>query len=211
MKYYNGLGGFAQTCEELDATTYEELVAFNYCLASDYMTAIFMEDFEDLGCINPLLLDDILKWYIAGGESIEFCDIEKIKKGLMITSKGRTLVDAAIDEKNDFLAVTFICNGNRDPRLYALCATLDCWSGLLNYRPGMKKDEYLAFLKSVFTFIDEDYGQTNGKEKAEMLSIIKNNILSIKSTKEIGTISADDIGEYQFIKDIRKIRGRVDE
>ena len=69
----------------------------------------------------------------------------------------------------------------------------------------------MAFLKSVFTFIDEDYLQTNGKEKAEMLSIIKNNILSIKSTKEIGTISADDIGEYQFIKDIRKIRGRVDE
>lgn len=203
-EYYNDLGGFAESPEVLEEGTEEAQEAFNYCLARDYINAIYDEDFESLGCIDSYLLDDILMWYEIGGGSLDSEEEHKIRTGQVITSKDRTLVEAVLKERNDWLASTFICNGNHDPRLYALCVTEDEWKGLLNSNSSMNRLEYLQFLRDVFDLVEEEYGNASGEGKIKMLSCIRSNISGIGYNKrELGKIHFDDIGSYQFVKDAR--------
>lgn len=199
------LGGFAESPDVLEEGTEEAQEAFNYCLASDYIDAIYGEDFESLGCIDHCLLDDILMWYQLGGGSLSLEDEEKIMRGNVITNGGRTLLEAVLEDRNDCLARTFICNGNNDSRLYALCVVEDEWAGLLNSHSDMNRLDYLQFLKGIFDLVEEDYAKTSGEDKIRMISCIRKNIMSIRFSKEIGPIKiSDDIGSYQFVKDINR-------
>lgn len=56
----------------------------------------------------------------------------------------KSLVDAAIKKRNDYLAFTFILNGNHNSRRYALCVKEDKYYGLLNANTHINKDVYLA-------------------------------------------------------------------
>lgn len=203
--YYFDLGGFAESPDVLEEETEEAQEAFNFCLASDYLAAIYDEDFESLGEIDNYLLENVFMWYGIGGGSLASDEEDRIKTGLVITSKKRTLVEAVLEEKHDYLASTFIINGNHDPRLYALCITEDEWRGILNSDSKMNRLEYLQFLRDVFDIVEETYSSASGEEKIRMLSCIKTNIAGIGyNKKNIGKIDFDDIGSYQFVKEARK-------
>ncbi len=203
-EYQFALGGFAERADVLEEKTEEAQVAFNFCLAEDYIHAMYDEDFEDLGMMDALLLDDILMWYVRGGGVLEESQVEAIRTGRIITSKQRELVDAVIEDRNDCFAFTFIINGNKDSRLFALCVEEDEYHGLLHADIHTKKDDYLEFLKGIFECIDTDYATLTGENKIKVLSVIKDNVLSIRFPKEIGPIQISDVGRYQFVKDISR-------
>ena len=117
----NELGGFAENETDIDGG-YDEFIAFNYCLACDYYWALKNEDFEEIGDISDCTLDQICYWLNYDGKigkDIE-SDISKIKNGTMITNYGRTLAEAIIDKKVNYLAYWFIVNGNNNYKLYKL-------------------------------------------------------------------------------------------
>ncbi len=203
-EYCFDLGGFAESPDVLEEGTEEAQVAFNFCLAMDYINAIYDEDFESLGAVDNYLLDNILTWYEIGGGKLSLEKVHDIKVGSVITSKNRPLVEAVLEDRNDFLARTFIGNGNNDPRLYALCVTEDEWMGILNSDSSMNRLEYLQFLRGVFDIVEESYSSVSGEVKIKMLSCIKENISSIKYNREMGPLKLTDVGSYQFIKDMKK-------
>ena len=202
--YYFDLGGFAESPDVLEEGTEEAQEAFNYCLASDYMTAIYSEDFESLGAMDNYLLNNILMWYEIGGGSLDSDEEDRIRTGQVVTIKNRSLIEAVLEDRNDYWARTFICNGNHDSRLYALCVTEDEYRGILNSDSKMNRLEYLQFLRDIFNIVEETYSLASGEEKIRMLSCIRTNISGIGyNKKNIGKIYFDDIGSYQFVKDAR--------
>lgn len=65
--------------------------------------------------------------------------------------------------------------------------------------------DYMQFLKGIFDLVEEDYAGAREEDKIRMLSCIRKNIISIRFSKEIGPIKInDDIGSYQFVKDIKR-------
>lgn len=201
------LGGFAEEPDVLEEGTEEALEAFNFCLASDYIEAIYDEDFESIGLIDSDLLNNIFMWYEIGGGEISEEEEKAIRNGTFITNKGRRLVDAVLEDRNDYFALTFIHNNNHDPRLYALCVEEDEWLGLLSSDSSMSKDEYLDFLRNIFNLIDQDYGEASIEGKIRMLTSIKTNLSNLRYAKSYGKIKITDIGSYQFVKDMKKNRG----
>lgn len=124
-KYENSneieLGGFAENEDDIDGG-YDEFVAFNCCLAYDYYWAFKNENFEAIGDISDDTMDQICYWLNYDGKigkDIE-SDIDKIKSGKMITNYARTLAEAIIAKKVNYLAFWFIVNGNDNPGLYEL-------------------------------------------------------------------------------------------
>lgn len=114
------LGGFAENESVIDGG-YEEFVAFNYCLACDYIDAMYMEDFEAIGEISDYTLEQISYWYTYCMESKEAIEeMIKIEQGLIITINNRTFIDALVENNIDYLAYLFIGEGNNDKRLYEL-------------------------------------------------------------------------------------------
>lgn len=198
------LGGFAESPDVLEEETEEAQEAFNFCLASDYIAAIYTEDFESLGCVDSYLLDQILMWYEVGGGELTDEEIYAIRNGSVITKKNRSLVEAVLEDRNDCLANTFILNGNHNPKLYALCITEDEWRGLLNSDDDMGRREYLDFLKDVFDSVEDNYSSASSDDKLRMLTSLRINLSSIRYNGEIGKISLTDIGSYQFVKDIKR-------
>ena len=100
---------------------YDEYVAFNYCLACDYLNAMYEEDFKAIGEIDDYTLEQISQWYTFHMESEEAInEMSKIEKGLVLTYKNRTFIDAVIEENVGYLALAFIATGSNDPRLYEL-------------------------------------------------------------------------------------------
>ena len=152
--YYFDLGGFAESPEVLEEGTEEAQEAFNYCLASDYMAAIYSEDFESLGAMDNYLLNNILMWYEIGGGSLDSDEEDRIRTGQVVTIKNRSLIEAVLEDRNDYWARTFIINGNHDPRLYALCVTEDEYRGILNSDSKMNRLEYLQFLRDIFNIVE---------------------------------------------------------
>lgn len=201
------LGGFAEDPDVLEEETEEAQEAFNFCLASDYIDAIYDEDFESIGLIDRDLLNNIFMWYEIGGGKISEEEERAIRNGSFITNKGRSLIDAVLEDRNDYFALTFIHNGNHDPRLYALCVEEDEWLGLLSSDSSMSKDEYLDFLRNIFSLIDQDYGEASNEGKIRMLTSIKTNLSNLRYAKSYGKIKITDIGSYQFVKDMKKNRG----
>lgn len=114
------LGGFAENENVIDGG-YEEFISFNYCLACDYLNAMYMEDFEAIGEIDDYTLEQITYWYTYRMESKEAVEeMIKIERGLLMTFNNRTFVDALIENNIDYLAYLFISGGNNDERLYEL-------------------------------------------------------------------------------------------
>lgn len=100
------LCGFAENEKVIDGT-YDEYLTFNHCLASDYVSAIYGEDFEALGDLSSDLLEDILHWIPIYDEKDEEIK-ENIKSGLFKTYKNRTFIDSILANNNTEAAYTYL-------------------------------------------------------------------------------------------------------
>lgn len=107
------LGGFAEFPEDIDGDFNE----FNYCLAKNYVCAMYEEDFELLGEVSLFLLEKICYWYDYDDSFGNKGEIERIKNGTFKTFKNRTFIEAIFDNKNANFAETYIFNKVYDPKL----------------------------------------------------------------------------------------------
>lgn len=101
----NELGGFAEEPKFVsDAYTEEEQLrdfeCFNYCLAEDYASAMYTEDFEALGDVDDYLFRNICDW-INYNPNLGNAELkEQIENGTLITNKNRTFLSAIAANKN---------------------------------------------------------------------------------------------------------------
>lgn len=101
----NELGGFAEEPTFVsDAYTEEEQLrdfeCFNYCLAEDYASAMYTEDFEALGDVDDYLFRNICDW-INYNPNLGNAELkEQIENGTLITKNNRTFLSAIAANKN---------------------------------------------------------------------------------------------------------------
>ncbi len=203
------LGGFAQYPSDIEATE-EEFYAFNFCLAEEYFSSMYAEDFELIGEMDTSLIRNIIHYLNYGG-TFNDEEIKKIETGLFLTYKNRTFVDAIVENKITSLADTYISLGNNDPRLYVIVMLYDeYYTGVtilnnINYHVK-NKDEYVLMLCKIFNEIDKLYNNIKDKEeKIILLKKIKNNLKLIRYPQEYGKVKISDIGNYNFFKELKYI------
>ena len=198
------LGGFAEVPADIDGTE-EDLNAFNYCLAEDYLSAIYTENFDDVGDVGLDTIESVVHWLNYDGEiNVAIADeIEKIPKGQYITIKNRTLEAAVIEKEHVPLAEVFIYNGNLNPKLFLIVMEkgdppLEEESKLINVGlSGQSTEGFVDFLKSIFEEIEERYKSlTSLSEKKVFLEQIKPYIKGIRIPKK----HAEDERVKEFIK-----------
>lgn len=188
------LGGFAETPDDIDGTE-EEFVAFNYCLAEDYLDAMMNEDFELLGDVGLDTIENVVEWLNYDGEIGKDKKeiIASIPMGKLITYKNRTLEEAVIEQENLPFSEVFVLNGSINPKLYVIVMDKDRInseegrSTILNIGLSRTKslEEYIAFLKEVFDLIEAKYNNmTSLEEKYLFLRRIKPHIENIRIKKE---------------------------
>lgn len=177
MAFAGELGGFAESPKVIDG----DFCAYNFCLAEEYLIAMSSEDWDSLGDIGADLINNVAYWLNYDGKIGEDRKkiIEKIPMGLIITDNNRTFVDAIVAERKANLALEFIANGNRDPRLYLTVMLFDDENineGLLNYihNDCYSAEKYVQNLNNIFLEI-ESYFLTIEKlnEQVSFLKKIK--------------------------------------
>lgn len=184
MAFVGELGGFAENSKVIDG----DFVAYNFCLAEEYLIAMGSEDWDALGDMDTYLINNVAFWLNYDGKIGEDRKniIEKIPKGLIMTDKDRTFVDAIVAERKVGLAETFILNGNHDVRLYLTIMLFGddvIYEGLLNYihRNCWNVERYIKFLSDVFTCIESYFSNIDDlREQGLFLMKIKPFIKGIK-------------------------------
>lgn len=204
------LGGFAEYPGVIDGTE-EEFNAFNFCLAEEYFNAMCDEDFELIGEVDTSLIRNIMHWLNYDGiinKNMEK-EIEKIEKGTFLTDKNRTFIEAIVENKNPYLADTYIFLGNNDPRLYVIVMLYNEYytgSTILNYiNCNVKnKEEYISMLSKIFDELDKVYNNIESKdEKIIFLRKVRSNLELMGYPKKYGELKISDIGNYNFIKELK--------
>lgn len=195
------LGGFAESPEDIDGSK-EEWIAFNHCLAEDYLRALLEEDFASLGEIGGYTLSTIAKWLNYDGEIGKENEniIAGIPKGTFMTNKGRPFEEAVVENHNCPAALALIENGNHNVELYLTLIINDeptpSEDDLLNniYTSFLEpaddtfshylEDEYCNFLESIFSRIGEHYDSLqDSSEKEQFLRQVKPYIAGIRIPK----------------------------
>lgn len=212
MIMINELGGFDEDKEEFDGTK-DEWVAFNFCLAEEYFNCMKAEEWGSLGEMSSNLINKIIYW-LNYDEKINNDIIEEIKKisiGLFLTNKERTFIDAIVAENKIDLAETFITLGSKDVRLYLLCMFSnesyfeDTVLNQFHMYIKSNYNEFLEFLRDIFDALELEYCRlTDIEEQFKMLNDIKKNIQNIRYPKEYGPIKFQSIGNYKWVKELKK-------
>ena len=176
VDYIGELGGFAEDPEVIDGDE-EEYIAFNYCLASDYLNAFIGEAFDEIGDIDGFLLNDVANWYCYFYYPTE--ENKRVIDSLMdcsiMTVNGRTLAEAIFDKKAIYCASAFLQKGSiRKDLLKYLYATLFLYSDSYVYIDL----DVSKYVDELFTFIDDIYKQE--EDKIELLNLINNRLKSIR-------------------------------
>lgn len=192
------LCGFAENEKVIDGT-YDEYLAFNHCLASDYVSAIYSEDFEALGDLSFDLLEDILYWipiYDQKDEEIK----ENIESGLLKTYKNRTFIDAILANNNKEAAYTYLKrNGiNYNDKYIDLLILL-----IINYEEdehdlinniifeSLNKKEIEKKLGVILKKIINIYDQATKVDNINIQEKIQSYINNIKYPKKLGKLYID--------------------
>lgn len=206
------LGGFAEYPDDIDGTE-EEFNAFNFCLAEEYFAAMCEEDFELIGEVDAYLIRNIMHWLNYDGiinKNIEE-EIKKIETGSFLTNKNRPFVEAIVENKDPYLADAYISLGNNDPRLYVIVMLYNEYytkSTILNYinHNVKNRDEYVLALSKIFDELDKTYNEIENKdEKIFFLRKVKSNLELIRYPQEYGKVKISDIGNYNFVKELKYI------
>lgn len=216
------LGGFAETPEVIDETE-EGFEAFNYCLAEDYYSAMYEEDFELLGEVALDTIESVIYW-LNYDDTINK-DIEDkialIPQGYFVTINNRPLYEAAIEANNLPFAEIFIYNGNHDKRLYRIVIlqgyvpSYEKEDPLLNrifYRrkKEIEIDEYVNFLRDIFELLEESYTSlSESSEKEAFLRQIRPYIAGIriptKFKEDVHLMELIKLQTYSWQKDLKRI------
>lgn len=119
------LGGFAEEPEYVSDEIEEEaqlrdFESFNYCLAEDYVSAMYQEDFESLGEVDLSLFDNICHWINYNPELGNADLVSSIKDGTLLTDKGRTFLSAIFAAKNISWATLYTDLRVYDPALIVM-------------------------------------------------------------------------------------------
>ena len=199
MRLIQELGGFAESLEEIEEETIEAFNAFNYCLAEDYVTALYHEDFGIIGEVTSSLLEKICKWYNYD-ETFENQDtVSKIRTGEFITVKNRTLINAIYEKKVSSLAETYLLMRIYSPKL-VLTIILSDEEEYQAYILCDTQEEFDDKIKQLYDFIELEYSRCTNKK--EFLNKIKNNYQRIMVKKSLGFKSVPDT--YKWGKALRK-------
>lgn len=167
------LGGFAEYPEDIDGNEFE-YEAFNRCLAEEYVTAMYNEDFESLGIMSADLFDTICQW--TNNTKL----IEEIKNGTLMTINNRTFIDAIYANKIMNIAETYTSMGVHDPKLILTIILGEDEDELYNaYIGNYKTEEYDKVFKSLYDLIEEEFLQA--EEKDVFLQKIKRNYSRIRT------------------------------
>lgn len=205
------LGGFVEYEEEIDGDFNE----FNYCLAVEYLGAIYAEDFEALGEMDSCLFDTIAYWLNYDGEigkdSIE--EINRIKNGSIITCNNRTFIEAIIENKKYLLADSYIQRGVMDIGLYLTCileAPDDEFSPNIlvsyHYNNTLDKQKFIDFLNNLLCQLEIEFLKIQDLSRQKyFLDRVKRVLESTTYPEEYGKIRLN-IKEYEFGKQLIKIR-----
>ena len=191
------LGGFAEFSEDIDG----DFEAFNYCIALDYVGALYDEDFESVGEINGDFFDKICLWINYDGRNEKTA--QELKTGSYITGEGRTLIDAIYDKKAVTLADVYV----NEERVYSpkLILTLLLSDGIskvfITPFDDSKRD---GIFKALFDLIEKEFLQQ--KDKHEFVIKIKNNLKKLSSdTKYKRGFSIEG---YEWIKSLNMYQSK---
>lgn len=168
------LGGFAEFLSDIDGTE-EDFNAFNYCLAYDYVAALYEENFKVVGEVDGGLFSTILEWYNYTPELNNKEEVEALYKGTFITCNGRTIIDAALDKRYSSLAYEYL-NRAYSPKLVLTCLLVDEEYPIkILYESQEDLDKKL---EELYSLIEEEY--ESAKDKKEFLTRLHNNLPRIR-------------------------------
>lgn len=173
------LGGFAEYLSDFDGTE-EEFNAFNYCLACDYVSALYEENFEEVGEVDGGLFYTILEWYNYTPELNNKEEVEALYYGTYVTCKGRTIIDAVLDKRYSSLAYEYL-NRTGENRVYSPKLVLTCL--LVDEKYPIKilyesQEDLDEKLEELYSLIEEEY--KSAKDKKEFLTRLHNNLHRIR-------------------------------
>lgn len=190
------LGGFAEERSEIDGTE-EEFNAFNYCLACDYIGALYNENFEEVGTIH-FIFDRILYWYnyTKGLNNDE--EVESLKNGTFITCNNRTIIDAILDKRFASLAYAYLSGRYvYSPKLVLAIILADA-----PYRaniPYKSQEDLDKKCDEFYNIIENEYYRA--KDKKDFLMRLNKNVSRICIKK--GAIVKPVTDEYNWSKALR--------
>ena len=168
------LGGFAEEQTDVDG----DYKSFNYCLASDYATAMVNEDFESLGEMDYELFKTITYWLNYDGKigSSDEDFISKIPSGNFMTTFGRTFAEAVCQRRLGEFAQNMVYGGNKNPRVYfTAIAYSTCYQDILNHILSYKIEpsEYVSFAKELMSIINQEYLKLSESERTPFVEQLK--------------------------------------
>ena len=203
---YMELGGFAENPGVLDGTK-ETFNAFNFCLAELYLDAIYSEDFDALGRTDDSLIEKVAYWLNYDGKIGQRIaeDIEKMKKGELITCNNRSFIKAIIENKHVYSARTWLQLGSKDMDLliFYILNNEDDYISINQFTIGSlgTKEEIIKTLSNIFKYLKNKYDSiSNEQEKLEFLKKVRLYLENIKWDISIGQISIKMIDADNFIE-----------
>lgn len=172
------LGGFAEEPRDVsDAWTEEEqmkdFVAFNYCLAEEYASAMYKEDFESLGEMSGGLLDTICYWLNYDESYGNEEDVKHIANGTLLTVNNRTFIEAIVANKNISCADMYLGNQIYHPALIVMM--MELYAHGEEYRNyfffGISQETLNKIHEGLYNELEKNYQKA--EDKIEYLRIIK--------------------------------------
>lgn len=196
------LGGFTKTKEDINGTE-EEFLAFNYCLAEDYVNAMYQEDFEELGEISEELLKMICKWYNEIEIPTNQNTVHEIKTGEFRTIQKRILIDAIYENQSASLAETYLLMEVYSPKL-VLTILLSEEEDYQDYSLVKNQKELNRKMKELYDLIETEYQKCDNKK--QFLNKIQKNYTRIVSRKEYTTKLPPIPNTYHWVKQLQKAK-----
>ena len=188
------LSGFAEFPDEIDG----DFNAFNYCLAEEYVGALYNEEFNITGQMDCTLFDNICYWYNYDEHLGNKEEANKLRNATFTTINNRSIVDAIYDKNYASLAFVYVGNGIYLPKLILTIL----FSDDLYYDIHISEndnDKINNIFKDLFDFVEKEYQKNND---IEFLKKFKNNFDRIYVLKQNRPIIETD--NYTFIKTLKR-------
>lgn len=195
------LGGFAEEVGDIDGDE-KDFNAFNFCLAQEYASTMYDEDFKKLGECSTSLLDNICYWIAYNGKNEDVELRKAIRTGTLITKNNRTFIDAIYENKNANLACMYLNSGVYSPKLVMAIVLYngECYYTADIGENSFSQAQYKCLFEELYKFIDSEYEKSNCKK--EFLNTIKSNFGRIRCHKSYKSSPIPNV--YNWTNDLLK-------